>query len=376
MNKLYYILRIKISLFLLFIFLKFKVYSFCAFIIWLNLKKLKKLSVNTHKKKPKKILVLSKSGGIEDLKETFINKKNYDLNFFWIPRKILKKIHKYCFQEIIINDYYTKIKNPEFIYRKKLFVDTLFRIFKYLDKFYKFDGIISFNIFYYSEKYLDEVFLKLNKKFIVIHKESTFTPIEERCASVVYEKFNDKSSASKISVYSEKQKNILIKSKIADKKQIVVNGCPRSDFSFKLRSLEPKKNIIVYYLIEKSRSNNLISKKFSTNWSILYNKTLNWLLEYAKNKPDITLILKGKTGIHNKLINKNNFSENCIFIDGGTGEKLLKNAKVVIAFNSTIVFESILANRNLIVPNFNKENIKKKKKIKKIDNSNNYANYK
>ena len=66
----------------------------------------------------------------------------------------------------------------------------------------------------------------------------------------------------------------------------------------------------------------------------------------------------------------------CIFIDGGTGEKLLKNAKVVIAFNSTIVFESILANRNLIVPNFNKENIKKKNHIYKLGNSNYYANSK
>jgi hypothetical protein len=46
-----------------------------------------------------------------------------------------------------------------------------------------------------------------------------------------------KSLAYRISVYSDSQKNILIKSNIAKKSQIVVNGCPRSDFSFKLRNI-------------------------------------------------------------------------------------------------------------------------------------------
>ena len=45
-------------------------------------------------------------------------------------------------------------------------------------------------------------------------------------------------------------------------------------------------------------------------------------------------------------------------INGGTGERLLQDAKVVIAFNTTIVFEAIASNRNLIIPNFNNESIK------------------
>ena len=69
----------------------------------------------------------------------------------------------------------------------------------------------------------------------MLHKESTFTPLEEKGASIVYGKNNDKSLASKISVYSKTQKDILIKSKIASEKQIIVNGCPRSDYSFELR---------------------------------------------------------------------------------------------------------------------------------------------
>ena len=54
-------------------------------------------------------------------------------------------------------------------------------------------------------------------------------------------------------LFIPKVKNILLKSKIAKKKQIVVNGCPRSDYSL-LRKIKPKNNIIVYYLIEKRYS--------------------------------------------------------------------------------------------------------------------------
>ena len=51
--------------------------------------------------------------------------------------------------------------------------------------------------------------------------------------------------------------------------------------------------------------------------------------------------------------------ENCTFIEGGTGEKLLQDAKVVIAFNSTILLEAIAGNRKLVIPNFNNEKTRK-----------------
>ena len=376
MHKLIYIFRYKISSYLIIFFLKLNAHNLCALVLWLNIRKLRKLSIDSKKIIPKKILILPKSGGNEDLIETFTNKKNYHLNFFWFPRKFLKVIHKYYFKDNIIKDYFTKYKSPNLINKKKLYVNSLIKIFQALNNFLKFDAIISFNIFYYAEKHLDEVTAKLNKKFIVIHKESTFTPAEEIACVNIYKKFNDKSSATKISVYSESQKKILIKSKIANKKQIVVNGCPRSDYSFNLRKIEPKHNNILYYIIEKSRSRNLISKKFNINWNNLYDDTLDYLIEYAKKNPNIRLILKGKTGIHNKLLNKKFLTKNCIFINGGTGEKYLKDAKVVIAFNSTSVFETILSNRNLIIPNFNHENFKNKKLTYKIEELNYFANSK
>ena len=47
---------------------------------------------------------------------------------------------------------------------------------------------------------------------------------------------------------------------------------------------------------------------------------------------------------------------NCFLLMGIAGEKFLKDAGTVLSFNSTVLFETIAGNRNLIIPNFNLEN--------------------
>ena len=210
-----------------------------------------------------------------------------------------------------------------------------------------------------------------------MHKESALNPSEEIKAPIIYGKYNDKSLSHRISVYSESQKKILIKSKIANKKQIVVNGTPRSDYAFKLRKISPKKNIIVFYLIEYNRTASVLSSDRKLNWNKLYKQTLKYLFEFAEKNPRVQIILKGKTGVHNKnQANFNNLPKNCIFIDGGVGHTFLKDASIVIAFNSTIVFETIASNRNLIIPNFNNENKVKQKYLHKIKNKKYFINSK
>ena len=369
-------IRQSVSLYFLILALRLKVYSICAFIFWLNINKFENINENLKSKNLRRALVFPKSGGTEDLVEALKNKKNNEIIYYWISRKFLKNIYLYYFRNNSGTDYFTKIKGSKKISIKKFYIRSLTKIFQSLDKFLKFDALISFNIFYYAEKNLDEVCKRLDKKFVILQKESAFTPIEEKNAIKIYQNYNDKSISTKISVYSKSQKNILVKSKIAEKKQIIVNGCPRSDYSFKLRKIKPKNNIIVYYLIEKKRGKVLFAKKSQFNWNSLYDKTLKFLIEYSKNNDNVKLILKGKTGVHNNLLNSKFLSKNCIFINGGTGEKLLKDAKVVIAFNTTIVFEAIASNRNLIIPNFNHENVKKKDRIHKIENTNYFVNSK
>ncbi len=372
MKKNLYKIFVYVSLALINLFARVNSPKICAFIISLNIRKLKIIKSNS--KNPKKILVFPKSNGTEDIIESFKNKKS-NIIFFLLPRPFLQKIFLCFLNKSNCRDYFTKLTKLEDIEKKKSYINFLTSTFGYVDSSIQFDGFISFNLFYYAEKYFEEVCKNLDKKFIILQKESAFNRSEEKKVPIIYKKFNEKSLSHKISVYTESQKKILIKSKIANKNQITVVGTPRSDYSFKLRNIAPKRNIIVFYLIEYNRSTAIFPE--GKNWSKLYNQTLKYLFEFAKKNPDVQIILKGKTGVHEKRqSNLNPLPSNCRFIDGGSGHILLKIASAVIAFNSTIVFETIASNRNLIIPNFNNENKIYKNVLLNTENKKYYVNSK
>tara|TARA_B100000900_G_scaffold411252_1_gene430572 strand:+ start:348 stop:1655 length:1308 start_codon:yes stop_codon:yes gene_type:complete len=373
LRKIIYQLRKIISLYFIKLALKIESHKLCALVLLLNFRKYKNIKHSS--RSPKKILVFNKSGGNEDLITSF-SEKNNDIIFYWIPRSLIRVIFGYFLKSR--QDYFTKLNDLNEINKKKLSINFLTITFRYLGKFKNIDAFISFNVFYYPEKFFEEVSKNLDKKYIVLHKESALTPIEEERHPSKFQKYNDKSIANNISVYSDKMKKIFIQSKIAKSNQIIINGCPRSDYAFKLRKFVPKNDCIIFYLIETNRyKNNKMQKLLGIKSFTLkkINKQVSkFLVKYAENNPNIKIIFKGKTGIHKRddLIKKS-LPTNCYFIDGGTGDRYLRNAKVVIAFNSTIVFETIASNRNLIIPNFNLRNKVNKKLMHKIDNENYYA---
>jgi len=354
-----------LSLAILNLSLRFNSHKLCALIILLHTRKF--ITSNYSKKK---ILFFPKSGGNEDLLESF-GSKNSSIYFLYFSRVFLKEIFHYHFKNtnksIYQSDYYTKPQDTIEIQRKKKYIIFLTKTFSIINFFLDIDAIISFNLFYYDQKYFEEICKNLNIKFIVLHKESVFTPYDESYMPRIYRNYNDRSLAHKISVYSKSQKKILINSKISHKNQVTVNGCARSDYAFKLRKKIPKYKNIVFYLIEYKRGTHK-HLNINVNFNSLLEKTIKYLKQFAIKNPDINVILKGKTGVHSKKKDYSGFfPKNCHFIDGGSGEKLLENASIVIAFNTTIVFETILSNRNLIIPNFNLEYKNKKQFLHKVN---------
>jgi len=377
MKKIIYKFFLSVSLVLLDFSLLINSHKLCALLMLINIRKIRLIKFKDSNKK--KILVFPKSGGNEDLLETYHNQKKVNITYYLLERIFLKKIFHHHFNNTKKSknhsDYFTKPTNLIEIKRKKINVQFLINVFRIINNFFKFDGFISFNIFYYNEKYLEEVFKFFNKRYIILHKESMFTPIAEKKFIDVYKNKNEKSLSYKISVYTESQKKMLIKSKIATKSQIQVNGCPRSDYLFRLRKKKPQKELILFYLIEEVHQSYKYFYSKKNSWNKLQKQTLKYLIEFAKNNPESRIILKGKTGVHKK----NDFDlkvlpSNFTFIEGGPGEKYLRDAKVVIAFGSTAVFEAIASNRNLIIPNFNREFPKKKEFIHKIKNKKYFIN--
>ena len=159
---------------------KFKFTYLTAILIFLFIIKLKKnKKLSNHNKK--KILVLNKRYGIEDI-EVAMDFKESKFIFYSIERKVFKTIFnnfvKYD-KEIGLDYNYYKYDNELITYQKKKLQQYLYEVLKILKKIFTIDIIISFNIFYFADRELQEASVKNQIKFISLHKESLFMKVRK-----------------------------------------------------------------------------------------------------------------------------------------------------------------------------------------------------
>lgn len=165
MKKIYeltYQLVLVISIFIIEFSLKIKNHAICAFVLWINIRKIK--SIKHKLTNVKKVLLFPKTGGYEDLLEAYSKQNDNNIIFFTLPRIFLKIIFSHYFTREYSIDYITKAVTSNEPQAKKRYIQFLTNTFNSLDKLIKIDGFLSFNIFYYAEKHLDEVFKSLKKK--------------------------------------------------------------------------------------------------------------------------------------------------------------------------------------------------------------------
>ena len=115
MKRKLYRIFVYISLVLINLFARINSPKICAFIISLNIRKIKIIKSNS--KNPKKILVFPKSNGTEDIIESYKN-RNSNIIFFLLPRPFLQKIFLCFFNKSNCRDYFTKLTKLEDIKKK------------------------------------------------------------------------------------------------------------------------------------------------------------------------------------------------------------------------------------------------------------------
>ena len=113
------------------------------------------------------------------------------------------------------------INQRKLLYRK--FLIELLKIFK--NKF-NLNAIISFNLFYKSDREIQEASKAVGIKFLQ-SKKNQHSPIEEKLLKI-FIKNSGKFKGEKVAVYSEAEKR-MVKSGIVNPKDIEVIGCPRWD---------------------------------------------------------------------------------------------------------------------------------------------------
>ena len=329
----------------------------------------------TKKKTTKTIIVLEKSYGTDDLIESYKNKIS-DINFLILQRQFFRVIFQHFLgrfskdqireTKYLTNDPY--IENQKIKYRFYLI-----KTIQHLKKLQNFDSFLSFNLFYITERELQQACKKLNTKFIVCHKESVCTKKLNKLRVYMWNKLIGKCFATAICVYNNYTRDSMISSRVIDKNKITVSGMPRADNYFKKEKENKKKyrNYILFLMIERNAQLPYVENywfpsilrqniKFFT-WKKNAHLTTKTILDFAKSRPDLNFIFKTKPKTSEeefKLFRKYSLN-NCKLIQGGSSTDLIKNSKYIIAFNTTGIFEGMILNKKIIVPTFQNNKIEK-----------------
>ena len=241
------------------LFVKLNLPYLSSLILLINLRRVKGIY---SQKINKKIIILDKSGGNEDILSAYrYLDKNNEIGYYILPRDLIKTIfYKFLknekFGDYLTIDFNERVKSKKEDY--KLFIK---KTFLKIDNFWKFNAVLGFNPFYYAEIDLAEPIKDIGKKFLIIHKESVHTPAAHELNFEVYRDQNKKHLANKVAVYCEYEKKNLIDSNFLEPGQLEVVGCARSDYCFELRDEKPLENKVVYFMIVPNRDQRFEKKK-------------------------------------------------------------------------------------------------------------------
>lgn len=322
-----------------------------ALIIYFALFKSKKIKFNKVYKKT--AIVLYRANGVDDIESTFQNNKSENRILF-LARVYLKTINSYFEKsdKITIHQYLKKTKN-------KRYRNFLSKLIKWLKFFLGDIYFVSFNFAFSEEFNLRDVCFKEKVTYLIMYKECVRTKgnYELTFGKLYKNSLNFNKNILKISVYNKDMKKELIKNNIFNKNQISITGMPRSSY-LKRRSEQKLKKNIVFFLISKTagmpQNISIRPRKLKNfNWDKINEIIIKVFSELSEKYPKINFIIKSKEGINKKDKFKiTNYIKrpNIKFYVGGSGHALVQSSFIVIAFNSTTVYEGILNRKQVIIP--------------------------
>jgi hypothetical protein len=364
MIKFIILLKQKICIFLIKLGCYFNFPIITAFILYFILFRSKKIKVNRTYKKT--AIIFYKSNGISDIESSFNNNKSKN-RILLLERMYLREINYFFLKKNnffnFFNFYKSSIKQHIKSKKNQKYDIFLTKIISWLNFFLGNFYFVSFNFAYPEEFYLRDVCLKKKIPYLILYKESIRTKGNYNLTfgKTYKDTLDFNKNIFKIAVYNNDTCRELIKNNIFKKNQINITGMPRS-----LTSLKKKKNIkkenITFFLISKlagiPQDKKLLPNTIKNfNWEDVNQKIISTFNKISRRFPHINFIIKSKAGIDKKIVKKikeSLISPNIKFYIGGAGHLLIQSSFIVIAFNSTTVFEAILNKKKVIVPYFKK----------------------
>lgn len=316
------------------------------------------LTTKLNDKRKYRVLCLGRSQFIDDVNAliTYSNK----IQYIYFHKMLLGKIVRHFIPYTLYGGktYHT---DPRYGPGKERVYNFISGMFDILHKYLKFDAVMSGNYVFVDQQEFFKICIHRKIPCIILNKEGIAAPLypDEGLSDMKEFRF----IADKMLFINDSIKYHDIKYlKGLKTEQCTVVGIPRMDYYHKANKKYLKQIVLFafdindYLHFHNSLKNNLdILKK------IVHKFHVN-IFSFAMKHPDYNIIIKAKTGGKDFDYISNIYQDylsgkpvdNITITHSYDVKRLILDSRVILGFNSTVLFEAIVAGKTIITPDFSK----------------------
>lgn len=244
---------------------------------------------------------------------------------------------------------------------KEKIYNSLSKVFLYLQKFIRFDAIISGNYVYRSQQELARVAGAQRVPFIVLYKEGMYPPLSKKMSDIFFS--NKRFIGDRILFYNNSIRESLLDAKIKGlkRKNTTVVGIPRFDKYFGKKENPIDSKIITLFAFKPEvKAEFLVEDPRKAEAYIKRCKSFqSFFVKFCLKNPDYKLIIKLKSnqkhleGNFMKIIEEHGISsipDNIKITSFGNPFDLIKSSSFTAGFVSTTLLEAIILDTPVICP--------------------------
>lgn len=317
-----------------------------------------------------RMLVLNKAVFIEDVEA--IASQMEDAELLLLGRTHLHFITKGFFRKEVNDNNYHDLTTPEQITRYRDFLKSMWRV---LDAKLKVKCALSGNFSYFEERELAFALEAAGIPFVVVHKECLKTPGRIEEYEHLYRTNKGPFWGSRILVYNEMEKNLIVRTGVTQADKVKVVGMPRLDWMHRGRfagqAAAVRKRVVLVSFHkdlnslppaddDSEASDEAAVKAALPNLENVWDSVHTAMFELARNRPEVDVVIKTKGNSRDhqwlaELMQRHGFDDdiaNLKIVHGGELRDHVLGATVICGLHSTGLLEALAANKPVIIPVF------------------------
>jgi hypothetical protein len=320
--------------------------------------------------RPRRLVVLPKVGGTEDLVAALAGRGEVDLALVGLPRAEVKHVWRRMMGAYAtgLGDIRYCSDDPAVEAAKSHYRTFLIEVLRHYVPAVRVAGFVGANFAYYAERELAAAAEALDVPFLVLHKESIRTPAQRPWFTRAYRELIGPFTGRSLAVYAEDERTSMIEGAVAGPDRIHVTGAPRIDALHRLRAdrhaagsesdAPSDAPMTVLFAVDPAAGTwtpyDAVQDTGAPRWDRLASALEAAFVAAAVDDPAHRYAIKVKLGREQTTLARlpGGLPTNLAVVTGGTATDLLAVADVAVAFNTTVVAEAIAAGVPVLVPAF------------------------